>query len=128
MSTIVSINAGNDLILNQTNLLNVTSSFYTPSIRTPLTQAGYQLAALVTTFFSALSIGGIVGLIVNLPIFDRLVEDIELFDDEAQWKTPDDYALKLTLARKSGAEGETPMTHLGGGRILKISDGDDTNV
>jgi len=77
-------------------------------------QAGFQLIAFASTFGIALLAGGITGLVMRSPLFDKLKKDVEMFDDEAQWVTPDDYALKLTLARTS-EHGETitplvPMT------------------
>ena len=61
-------------------------------------QAGFQLAALAVTIGMALVGGAITGLLLRLPVFEQLSEDVEMFDDEAQWVTPDDYALKLTFA------------------------------
>jgi ammonium transporter Rh len=61
-------------------------------------QAGFQLAALALTIGMALVGGALTGLLLRLPVFEHLSEDVEMFDDEAQWVTPDDYALKLTLA------------------------------
>lgn len=66
--------------------------------RSALEQAGYQLIALVITLGIALVAGALTGLILRVPIFVQLSQDIEMFDDEAQWVTPDDYALKLTFA------------------------------
>ncbi len=66
--------------------------------RSALEQAGYQLIALVITLGMALVAGALTGLILRVPIFVQLSQDIEMFDDEAQWVTPDDYALKLTFA------------------------------
>ena len=71
--------------------------------------------------------GVLVGLFIHLPPFDRLLDSTEYFDDEAQWVTPDDYALKLTLARK-GAEFdcETQMISLSP-MVLKV-EGTDTGL
>lgn len=66
--------------------------------RTALEQAGWQLIALSITAGFALVGGAITGLILRLPLFEQLSEEVEMFDDEAQWVTPDDYALKLTFA------------------------------
>lgn len=66
--------------------------------RSGLEQAGFQLIGLVITIGVALVSGALTGLVLRLPIFEQLSEDIEMFDDEAQWVTPDDYALKLTFA------------------------------
>lgn len=65
--------------------------------------------------------GLLVGFLLRLPVFDQLKEDVEMFDDEAQWITPDDYALKLTLARQTN-ETETPLMQLG--QTSKSHDGD----
>lgn len=84
--------------------------------RTSGVQAGYQLAALAVTFAFSLFSGALVGFFLRLPIFDQLVDDIEMFDDELQWKTPDDYALKLTLAPsqndQTDQDVETPLVQL----------------
>jgi hypothetical protein len=49
-----------------------------------------------------------------MPIFDQIVDDLEMFDDELQWKTPDDYALKLTLAPSSTDQDvEMPLVNMG---------------
>jgi hypothetical protein len=48
--------------------------------------------------------GGLTGFLLRLPIFDQLSKDVEMFDDEVQWLTPDDYALKLTLATSNNPE------------------------
>ena len=66
--------------------------------RTAGQQAGFQLAALAITIGLAVVFGLATGFILRLPIFEKLSEDVEMFDDEAQWLTPDDYALKLTFA------------------------------
>jgi hypothetical protein len=50
--------------------------------------------------------GGLTGFLLRLPIFDQLSKDVEMFDDEVQWLTPDDYALKLTLATTNNQENE----------------------
>ena len=63
-------------------------------------QAGFQLAALSVTIGLALVFGLVTGLVLRLPIFEKLSEELEMFDDEAQWVTPDDYALKLTFANQ----------------------------
>ena len=63
-------------------------------------QAGFQLAALSVTIGLALVFGLATGYILRLPIFEKLSEELEMFDDEAQWVTPDDYALKLTFANQ----------------------------
>jgi hypothetical protein len=121
---VLSIYPGQTSILNHTEFdkLNITTGQLPPAPgRTPSVQSGYQLAALATTFSISLFSGILVGLFLRLPVFDRLVEDVEMFDDEAQWVTPDDYALKLTLARTT-TEIETPMVPLS--QALKSHDGD----
>lgn len=76
--------------------------------RTNLEQAGFQLIALLVTIGVALVSGAITGLILRLPVFEQLSEDVEMFDDEAQWVTPDDYALKLTFAQSSANPAAAP--------------------
>jgi ammonium transporter Rh len=71
-------------------------------------QAGWQLIALAITAGFAIVGGAITGLILRLPLFEQLSEDVEMFDDEAQWVTPDDYALKLTFASSSTQPAEQP--------------------
>ena len=67
-------------------------------------QAGFQLAALAVTIGLAVVGGALTGLFLRLPIFEQLSEEVEMFDDEAQWVTPDDYALKLTFATNQPAQ------------------------
>ena len=69
--------------------------------RTGLEQAGFQLIAIAVTLGISVVSGAITGLLLRLPIFEQLSEDVEMFDDEAQWVTPDDYALKLTFANST---------------------------
>ena len=64
--------------------------------RTAVMQGGYQLAALVMTLGLALAGGIITGYIMKLPIIEQIKKDEELFDDEINWVTPEDYSLKLT--------------------------------
>jgi len=67
-------------------------------IRTAGEQSGYQAAALGITVGIALVAGGLTGFLLRLPIFEQLSKNVEMFDDEVQWSTPDDYALRLTVA------------------------------
>lgn len=69
--------------------------------RSGLEQAGFQLIAIAITVGISLVAGAITGLLLRLPLFEQLSEDVEMFDDEAQWVTPDDYALKLTFANQN---------------------------
>lgn len=64
-------------------------------------QAGFQLIGLLITIGIALVSGALTGIILRLPFFEQLTPEVEMFDDEAQWLTPDDYALKLTFASTS---------------------------
>jgi ammonium transporter Rh len=66
--------------------------------RSGLEQAGFQLVGLAITLGTSIVFGALTGLLLRLPIFEQLSQDVEMFDDEAQWVTPDDYALKLTIA------------------------------
>lgn len=90
-------------VINDQNqdLLKVYKAFKStsnPNGREGIEQAGFQLIGLVVTIGVALVTGALTGLFLRLPIFEQLSEDVEMFDDEAQWITPDDYALKLTFA------------------------------
>lgn len=60
-------------------------------------QAAFQLAGVGITLGVAVVFGGLTGLFLRLPIFEQLDKEVEMFDDEAQWITPDDYAIKLTV-------------------------------
>lgn len=82
-----------------------TTEYYEQKIQTDngqgrcaFSQAGFQLAGLGITIGISIVAGALTGLLLRLPIFEQLSEDVEMFDDEAQWVTPDDYALKLTFA------------------------------
>jgi ammonium transporter Rh len=76
--------------------------------RSNATQALFQLAAFGVTVGVALLFGALTGLLLRLPIFEQLSQEVEMFDDEAQWVTPDDYALKLTFA----AAPQQPAAHV----------------
>lgn len=78
--------------------------------RTGFEQAGFQLIGLVITAGIALVTGALTGLLLRLPIFEQLSEDVEMFDDEAQWITPDDYALKLTFAAANNQAAAAPAS------------------
>ena len=71
--------------------------------RNAATQAGFQLIGLAVTAGVAIVFGGVTGLFLRLPVFEQLSQEVEMFDDEAQWVTPDDYALKLTFAAQPAA-------------------------
>lgn len=71
--------------------------------RTAGEQSAFQAAALLITIGVALTSGALTGFLLRLPIFEQLSKSVEMFDDEVQWITPDDYALKLTLAPSSHA-------------------------
>ncbi len=78
--------------------------------RTGGTQALFQLAGLGVTVGAALLFGALTGLLLRLPIFEQLSQEVEMFDDEAQWVTPDDYALKLTFAAQPAAAAPAPQS------------------
>jgi ammonium transporter Rh len=78
--------------------------------RTGGTQALFQLAGLGVTVGVALVFGSLTGLLLRLPIFEQLSQEVEMFDDEAQWVTPDDYALKLTFAAQPAAAAAAPQS------------------
>jgi ammonium transporter Rh len=81
--------------------------------RSGVQQGGYQMAALATTLLTALVGGVLTGFLMRLPIIEQVKENEEMFDDEPQWVTPEDYSLKLTEVRvqqqtttRNGAEEE----------------------
>jgi len=78
--------------------------------RNGIEQAGFQLIGLLITIGVALVTGALTGLFLRLPFFEQLSEDVEMFDDEAQWVTPDDYALKLTFASNNQASIEPQVS------------------
>lgn len=95
-----------DFIEHQFDLKN--AGIQAPGLgRTGLEQAGFQLIGLLITIGVALVTGAITGIILRLPVFEQLSEDVEMFDDEAQWVTPDDYALKLTFASSQTTQNNT---------------------
>lgn len=75
-----------------------------PDGRSSIEQAGFQLIGLVVTLGVAFVSGALTGVLLRLPIFEQLSVDVEMFDDEAQWVTPDDYALKLTFASSNAQQ------------------------
>lgn len=89
----------------RTSVINVTNGIGFKATngleRTSGEQAGYQILALVITVGLAVVFGLATGFILRLPVFEKLSEEVEMFDDEAQWVTPDDYALKLTFANNN---------------------------
>lgn len=72
-------------------------------------QSAFQAAALLITVGMALTAGAATGILLRLPIFEQLSKNVEMFDDEVQWVTPDDYALKLTLAPSEAKKDETKV-------------------
>ena len=97
--------------------------------RSALGQAGYQLAAVAITIVIANVAGALTGIVLRMPVFEQLSPEEEMFDDEVQWLTPSDYALKLTFAptgekvgkeldegkQKAEPSVEAPTTSGGGG-------------
>ncbi len=59
-------------------------------------QGGFQMAALALSIAMALLGGLITGLIMRLPFVEQIENTEEMFDDETNWVTPEDYSLKLT--------------------------------
>lgn len=95
--------------VNGTGLDGVTFRTTTGLGRSAGEQAGFQIAALSVTIGLAVVFGLATGFILRLPIFEKLSEELEMFDDEAQWVTPDDYALKLTFASSNRAQQQTAV-------------------
>ena len=58
--------------------------------RTTNQQAGYQLLSVASTTIVAIVSGILTGLVLKVPCFEKLNEDVEMFDDENTWITPDD--------------------------------------
>ena len=77
--------------------------------RTAAVQGGYQMAALAVTLAMAIIGGIITGYIMKLPIIEQIQDIEEMFDDEPNWLTPEDYSLKLTEVRVQNREGEEEM-------------------
>lgn len=72
--------------------------------RTAVQQGGYQIAALAMTIGFALVGGVITGYIMKIPIVEQIEHEEEMFDDDSNWLTPEDYSLKLTEVRVQGDE------------------------
>lgn len=77
--------------------------------RTAVMQGGYQLAAIGVTLAMAIVGGIITGYIMKLPIIEQIEDIEEMFDDEPNWLTPEDYSLKLTEVRVQSREGDEEM-------------------
>ncbi|RNA27197.1 ammonium transporter Rh type B-like [Brachionus plicatilis] len=77
--------------------------------RTAAVQGGYQMAALAVTLGMAIIGGIITGYIMKLPIIEQIQDIEEMFDDEPNWLTPEDYSLKLTEVRVQNRESEEEM-------------------
>lgn len=75
--------------------------------RTGVQQAGYQLAALAMTLTVSIVGGLVTGLVMRLPLFEQVHEEDELFDDEPNWLTPDDFGFDVANLQKS--QGETKL-------------------
>lgn len=91
-------------IINSTEYIDQGIKIENGKGRSGLEQAGFQLIAIAITIGISLLAGAITGFVLRLPLFEQLSEDVEMFDDEAQWVTPDDYALKLTFASPYSGE------------------------
>ncbi len=64
--------------------------------RSAIMQGGFQMAALGLSIAMALLGGLLTGLIMRLPFVEQFENTDEMFDDEANWITPEDFSLKLT--------------------------------
>lgn len=70
--------------------------------RSAVVQGGYQIAALALTLGMALVGGAITGLLMKLPFLEQIEDSNDnLFDDEPNWITPDDYK---TIGVETGAD------------------------
>ena len=54
------------------------------------------MAALALSIAVAVLGGLLTGLIMRLPFVEQIENTEEMFDDETNWMTPEDYSLKLT--------------------------------
>jgi len=64
--------------------------------RSAIIQGGFQMAALALSVAIALLGGLLTGLIMRLPFVEQFENSDEMFDDESNWITPEDFSLKLT--------------------------------
>ena len=64
--------------------------------RSAIMQGGFQMAALALSIAVAVLGGLLTGLIMRLPFVEQIENTEEMFDDETNWMTPEDYSLKLT--------------------------------
>jgi hypothetical protein len=87
--------------------------FTTTSLgRSAIVQGAYQMATVAVTIAIALVGGVITGLLLRLPIIEQIEEEDEMFDDEANWITPEDFSLKLTevsIQNQPTEEEEIPL-------------------
>ena len=81
---------------NETELLFAQKpiDFVQISNRTGGDQAKYQMIALLLTLAISITSGTVTGLIMRLPIFEKVDEE-NMFDDESAFVTPEEYSLKL---------------------------------
>lgn len=81
---------------NETELLFAQKpiDFVQISNRTGGDQAKYQMIALLLTLVISITSGTVTGLIMRLPIFEKVDEE-NMFDDESAFVTPEEYSLKL---------------------------------
>jgi len=107
-------------VANSSELANLTSIEFAKGGlgRTAIQQGGYQMAALAITLGMALVGGIITGFIMKLPIIEQVQDIEEMFDDEPNWLTPEDYSLKLTEVRVQNRDTEEEMQEK---RILHTS-------
>ena len=76
---------GNESEIIDFDQFNISVTHFWPANgRTGVMQSGYQLAAFAATSGIALVGGLITGLVLRLPIFDQLNEEVEMFDDEGE--------------------------------------------
>ena len=80
--------------------------------RSAIIQGGFQMATLALSITMAILGGLLTGLIMRLPIIEQIEEEDEMFDDEANWITPEDFSLKLTevsIQNQPTEEEEIPL-------------------
>lgn len=75
--------------------------------RSAVEQGGYQIAGLALTLALAIVGGALTGFVMKLPFIEQVNNEEDMFDDEPNWKTPQDYSLKLTEVRTDRVELET---------------------
>ena len=82
-------------------MTDVDNLITTQAGRSASTQAYFQLAALGVTLGMAIVGGLLTGLIMRIPVFERIREE-SMFDDDLAFITPEDYSFRLAQIRVSG--------------------------